>query len=404
MLDATVVGLGAMIGAGIFVAIGAAADVAGAAMTISLGIAAVVAFANAASTAQLAAVHPESGGAYAYGRARLGHAWGFLAGWSFLGGKLASCAAMALTAGLYLWADAARPIAAAAVVALTAVNLLGIGKTARVTRVLVVIVLAVLAAVVVAGLGGGDPDVTRLELGASGAGFSDVLAAAGILFFAFAGYARIATLSEEVRRPRVTIPRAVVVAFVITLGVYAAVTLASLASIGAPALAAADAPLEEVVRSAGAEALVPVVAVGAGVAALSVLLSLLAGVSRTAFAMADRRDAPRALAAVSSRTSVPHVAQIAAGAIVTAVVLLADVRDAIGFSAFAILVYYAVSNAAALRMSRDERIWPRWLSVFGLAACIALALLLPVASVIGGLVLMAAIAVGYALRRQFGGG
>ncbi|MGH9271615.1 MAG: APC family permease, partial [Ilumatobacteraceae bacterium] len=154
--DAVVIGLGSMIGAGVFAAIGPAARAAGSGLLIGLTIAAAVAFCNATSSAQLAALHPRSGGTYVYGRERLGPFWGYLAGWGFVVGKAASCAAMALTVGAYAWPEARRPIAVGAVVALTAVNYRGIDKTARLTRIIVAVVLAVLAALVVGSLAGGQ--------------------------------------------------------------------------------------------------------------------------------------------------------------------------------------------------------------------------------------------------------
>ncbi|MEX2412286.1 MAG: amino acid permease, partial [Thermoleophilaceae bacterium] len=190
-----VVGLGSMIGAGVFAAIGPAAAAAGGGLLIGLAIAAFVAYCNATSTAQLAAVYPRSGGAYLYGRERLGELWGYLAGWGFVIGKTASCAAMALTFGAYAWPGAARPLALAAIVAVVAVNYHGIHRTAAATRAIVVVVLAALAAAVAAALLGGQASVDRLDLGDS-AGPYGILQAAGLLFFAFAGYARIATLGE----------------------------------------------------------------------------------------------------------------------------------------------------------------------------------------------------------------
>jgi len=129
-----------MIGAGVFAAFGPAAAAAGSGLLVGLAIAALVASANAASSAQLAAIYPQSGGTYVYGRERLGRSWGFLAGWAFLAGKTASCAAMALTFGSYAAPSVARPLAIAAVVGLVAVNYLGVDKTARTTRVIVAIV------------------------------------------------------------------------------------------------------------------------------------------------------------------------------------------------------------------------------------------------------------------------
>ena len=243
--DAVVIGLGSMVGAGVFVVFAPAAAAAGSALLLSLAIAAVVAFCNATSSARLAARYPVSGGSYVYGRERLGDFWGYLAGWSFVVGKTASCAAMALTVGLYLWPEYAHAVAVAAVAALTAVNYRGIQKSAVATRVMVAVVLAVLAGVIVV-IAGSAPE--RVSL--SGGSVRGVLEAAGLLFFAFAGYARIATLGEEVRDPARTIPRAIGLALAITLAVYAAVALSLLAALGPAGLASATAPWRRQCRCA----------------------------------------------------------------------------------------------------------------------------------------------------------
>ena len=229
--DAVIIGLGSMIGAGIFVALAPAAASAGSGLLIGLAVAAVVAYCNATSSARLAALYPQSGGTYVFGKERLGEFWGHAAGWSFVVGKTASCAAMALTVGLYVWPSWAHAVAVAAVIALTAVNYAGIEKSARLTRVIVAVVLAVLAAVVVVILGFGDVDAARLNVG-DDISVEGVLQAAGLLFFAFAGYARIATLGEEVRDPARTIPRAIPIALGIALVVYAVVAIAVLAELG----------------------------------------------------------------------------------------------------------------------------------------------------------------------------
>jgi basic amino acid/polyamine antiporter, APA family len=389
--DAVTIGLGSMIGAGIFVALAPAAAAAGASLHIALAVAAVVAYCNATSSARLAALYPQSGGTYVYGRERLSEFWGYLAGWSFVVGKTASCAAMALTVGVYAWPEHAHAVAAASVVALTAINCRGIQKSVVLTRVIVVIVLAVLVAVVVAVLGDGtvhNPPNSGFENG----GIGGVLQAAALLFFAFAGYARIATLGEEVRDPKRTIPLAIPIALGITLVVYGAVAAAVELQLGA-ALATSSAPLADAVRAAGHSGLEPVVRVGAAVAALGSLLSLILGVSRTTLAMARDRHLPHALAGVHPRFGVPHRAEVAVGAVVAVVAALADVRSAIGFSAFAVLVYYAIANASAMTLNR------KLIPVIGLAGCVLLAALLPVASVVAGAGVVALGAAVYAMRR-----
>ncbi|WP_354638312.1 APC family permease [Kitasatospora camelliae] len=398
LFDAVVIGLGSMIGAGVFAALAPAAAAAGSGLLPGLALAAVVAYCNATSSARLAARYPRSGGTYVYGRERLGEFWGYLAGWGFVVGKTASCAAMALTAGSYLWPEQAHAVAVAVVVALTAVNYAGVQKAAWLTRVIVAVVLAVLAAVVTACLTGSAAEAGHLAVGAD-AGFHGVLRAAGLLFFAFAGYARIATLGEEVREPRRTIPRAISLALGITLVVYAAVALAVLAVLGPDRLAHSAAPLAEAVRAAGAPSLVPVVRAGAAVASLGSLLALILGVSRTTLAMARDRHLPHPLAAVHPRFGVPHRAELLVGAVVAVLAATTDVRGAIGFSSFGVLAYYAVANASAWTLTPGEGRPPLAVPVVGAAGCLALALALPASSVLWGAVVLAVGAAVYGLRR-----
>ena len=397
--DAVVVGLGAMVGAGVFAAIGPAAAAAGWWLLAGLVLAAAVAAANASSSAQLAAVHPESGGTYVYGRERLGEAWGFLAGWAFVVGKTASCAAMATTFGAYLWPGGATWVGVAAVLVLTAVNLCGVSRTVVATAVMLVVVLASLGAVVVGGVVGGLSWPATTDGRSASVSVRDVLGSAGLLFFAFAGYARIATLGEEVRDPVRTIPRAVPIALGLATVVYAVVAVVALAAVGPDVLARSDAPLVDVVRH-GLPALEPLVVLGAAVASLGVLLSLLAGVGRTAFAMADRRDLPAALAHVGARSRVPDRAQVALAAVVVAVVLTVDLRGSIGASSFAVLAYYAITNASAWRMEPSERRWPRWVSGVGAVGCVVVALSLPASGVAAGVVLLAVGGAVHAVRRR----
>ncbi|KQX70868.1 APC family permease [Streptomyces sp. Root1310] len=398
--DAVVIGLGSMIGAGVFAALAPAAQAAGSGLLLGLGIAALVAYCNAMSSARLAALYPASGGTYVYGRERLGAFWGYLAGWSFVVGKTASCAAMALTVGAYVWPAQAHAVAVAAVVALTAVNYGGIQKSAWLTRAIVAVVLAVLASVVVVCLGSGASDVGRLDAGVSG-GVGGVLTAAGLLFFAFAGYARIATLGEEVRDPARTIPRAIPLALGITLVVYACVTVAVLSVLGPDGLGRAGAPLADAVRAAGVPALVPVVRVGAAVAALGSLLALILGVSRTTLAMARDRHLPGALAAVHPRFRVPHRAELVVGAVVAVLAATVDVRGAIGFSSFGVLTYYAVANASAWTL--DPAPAKRLLPAVGLLGCVVLAFALPRTSVVVGAGVLALGGLAYGVRRRWAG-
>ncbi|MEU2200402.1 APC family permease [Isoptericola sp. NPDC019482] len=393
--DAVVIGLSSMIGAGVFAAFSPAAAAVlpagtGAALLVALGVAAVVAYGNATSSAQLAAQYPASGGTYVYGRERLGPWWGFLAGWGFVIGKTASCAAMALTFAAYAappgWE---RPVAALAVVALAAVNYRGVTRTARLARWIVVVVLLSLAVTVAVALAGGPadtpgPTATLVATTPAGAGtvLYGVLQAAGLLFFAFAGYARVATLGEEVRDPARTIPRAIVGALGGAVVVYAVVAVTLLAALGLAGTAAAPAPLAAAV--AGVPWAGVVVRVGAAAASLGALLALVAGVGRTAMAMAREDDLPRPLAAVHPTFRVPHRADVAVAVVVVALVLTVDLRGAIGFSSLGVLVYYAVANLAAWTQDGVHRRYPRALQVVGLVGCVVLCATLPPVAVLTG--------------------
>jgi len=365
-----------MLGAGVFAALAPAARVAGSGLLISLAAAGFVAFCNATSSARLAALYPESGGTYVYGRRRLGPFWGYLAGWAFVVGKTASCAAMALTFAAYAAPGHERLAGAAAVVVLTALGCLGVQKSALVTRAIVVVVLAVLAMVVVACFAGGTAELANLQPFPGGSAYG-ILQAGGLLFFAFAGYARIATLGEEVRNPTHTIPRAIGIALAITLVTYVLVDGAALLAVGADTVGASAAPLQAAVAAGSLHGIAPIVRIGAAVASLGSLLALLLGVSRTTLAMARDRFFPPALAAVDTRRSVPARAEIAVGLVVLLLVVSTDLRGAIGFSSFGVLCYYGIANASAWTLRADERRPPRWIPVAGVVGCAVLAVSLP---------------------------
>ncbi len=391
--DAVIIGLGSMIGAGIFSVFGPAAAAAGSGLLIGLVIAAVVAYCNAVASAQLAAVYPASGGTYIYGRERLGPWWGFAAGWSFIIGKTASCSAMAMTVAAYAAPDssvAQRAVAIAVVAAITWLNCRGVTRTVQVTRVLVTISLTCLgvlvgAILIVGSIGSG----TRLYNGWTDNGLYGILQAAGLIFFAFAGYARIATMGEEVVNPRVTLPRAIPLALGITVTVYLVVAITTLLAAGASRLAESDAPLLAAVEAAGVGEVGWLVRVGGFVAASGALLGLIAGIGRTGLAMARHGDLPAQLARVDPVHQVPVVAQIAVGTIVCLVLLVADLRGAIGFSSFGVLLYYTIANLSAWTQPAEDRRWPRWLQGLGIVGCLALAFTLPPLSVALGVVVLA---------------
>jgi APA family basic amino acid/polyamine antiporter len=378
-----------MIGAGVFAAFAPAAAAAGSGLLIGLVIAGVVAYMNATSSAQLAAQYPTSGGTYVYGRERLGEWPGFFAGWSFVVGKTASCAAMGLTFAAYVappeWA---KLVAVVAVLILAGVNYVGVTRTAAAVKIIVIIVISVLGLVVVAAAASREGNPANLVGGVGVHGWYGVLQSAGLLFFAFAGYARIATMGEEVLAPRRTIPRAIVISLGLTLIVYGAIAVAALVAVGPERLAASTAPLAEVAGASGWEWTGPIIRVGAAAAALGALLALIAGVGRTSLAMARNNDLPRWLAAVHPRFTVPHRAELTLAAVVSALILLFDLRAAIGFSSFGVLLYYLIANIAAYRQDAEHRRFPRPMQIVGGIGCVVLAATLPWQSIAGGIIIL----------------
>lgn len=399
LFDAIAIGVGSMVGAGVFAAFAPASAVAGTGLLIGLAIAAVVAFCNATSSAQLAAQYPTSGGTYVYGRERLGEWPGFLAGWSFVIGKTASSAAMALVFAAYVApVGYTKVVAVLAIVALTAVNYFGITRTAVLTKILVGAVLTVLVVGVVLGLTGSiEPNVAALG-SFTDSGWYGILQSAGLLFFAFAGYARIATLGEEVVRPERTIPRAIVSALGIALLIYAVIALTLLSVLGPDSLASSSAPLVDLVVASGHSWASPLMRIGAALAALGALLALIAGIGRTSLAMARHDDLPSYLTAVHPRYSVPHRAEITLAVIVCVLVLVVDLRNAIGFSSFGVLLYYLVANLSAHTQDTENRRYPKVLQIVGSIGCVVLIATLPVSSIVVGTVVVV-LGVAYRLIR-----
>jgi APA family basic amino acid/polyamine antiporter len=375
--DAVVLGLASMIGAGVFTVFAPAAAAAGSALLLALLLAAAVAFCNATSTAQLAAAHPVAGGAYAYGRTELGPWWGFLAGWSFVIGKTASCAAMATAFGAYVapggWE---RPFGIAAVAVLTLVNCLGITRTASAARAIVSVAVAALIVAVAAGFASWRPGAAA-ESALQGSPYG-ILQAAGLL------------LGEEVRDPAKTIPRAIGIAFAGALLLYLLVAVALLGGLGVDRLSASAAPLAELAERSGWPGAAVAVGIGAAAAALGALLALTAGISRTMLAMAREADLPRLLAHVHPGSGVPRRAQLAVGIAACLLVALTDLRTAIGFSSFGVLLYYFVANLSALRQAPAARRYPRLLAAGGAIGCLLLVATVPLPALLTGIAVLAA--------------
>lgn len=382
---ATMMGLGAMIGTGVFVSIGIAAGVTGPSVVLAIALAALVATFNALSSAQLAASMPVSGGTYEYGYAYLHPALGFSAGWMFLCAKTASAATAALGFAGYLLSALGIsgfivPLAVATAAVLTVVVLAGIRQSNQTNTVIVSVTIFALVFFVVAGgihvAGVGSASWRPFFAPGDGNPAGGFFHATALMFVAFTGYARIATLGEEVKEPRITIPRAIVVTLIVSAALYISVGAVGIATLGPTGLAeaahSAAAPLEAAARAFGLPGAAWIVSIGAMAAMLGVSLNLLLGLSRILLAMGRRADVPRFFASVNSAGS-PVPAVLAVGIAIGALALIGNVKTTWSFSAFTVLIYYSITNLAALRLPRDKRLYPPVLAWSGLASCLFLA-------------------------------
>jgi len=384
VLGATLMGLGSIVGTGVFVSIGIAAGIAGPAVILAVAIGAIVATCNGLNSAQLAATHAVSGGTYEYGYKYLTPWLGFTAGWMFLLAKTASAATAALGFAGYLLnvtglsSTLVVPTAMFAVVVLTLIVLTGIRRSNTANMVIVSVTLLSLAFFIVTCLPRaatvGVDNLTPFFTGDLGT----VLHASALMFVAYTGYGRIATMGEEAREPRKTIPQAMIVCLVLTMLLYMSVAAVSIGAVGADVLGNATgqtkaAPLEVAVRSVAGAGGAVVLAIGAMTAMLGVLLNLILGLSRVLLAMGRRRDMPRILARLNQQQTTPYWAVLVVGVAIAFLVLLGNVKTTWSFSAFNVLIYYAITNLAALRLPPQERLYPQWVGWLGLGSCLFLA-------------------------------
>jgi len=382
---AILLGLGSIIGTGAFVSIGFGVELAGSWIIWALLIAAAVATFNGLSSAQLAAIHPVSGGTYEYGYQFLNRQLGFTAGWLFVLAKSASAATAALAVGVALQTWLAGPtwlvqvFAGLTLLLFTLLVLSGLRRSNRANAILVA--LAVGALIVFVAVSSQTPmPVADISHEPS---WQNLLAAAGLLFVAYTGYGRIATMGEEVQNPRHVIPRAILATVVVVTLLYAAIGWGILHYV--PLTTSGDFVLSNLLPKGVWRQLV---AIGAVVAMCGVILNLILGVSRVVLAMARRNDLPPQWAQLNEqRTSAPAAIWVTF-VVMLLIVLIGDLKVAWSFSAFTVLVYYSITNLAALRVQTADRFVPRWISLLGLISCLSLAAFIELQIMFVGLILV----------------
>jgi basic amino acid/polyamine antiporter, APA family len=375
LFSASALGVASMLGAGVFVVFAPASYLSGSYLFLAIAIAGVVASLNARSMRQLSKALPKAGGAYAFGKEYLSDNWGFLAGIAFILGKVGSVAAISLAAASYIYPAAKVEVAFASLALMTGINLLGINRTAMGAIILSAPTIALLLLVGISGF-----QVTAVEQNSQGS-ILGVLPAAALIFFAFAGYARVATLGPEVKNPSENISKAITFSLVFVIATYFLVASALQAQLGVT-LQISVAPIQDYAEIALPWFPGELVAVVAAAACLGSLLSLLAGISRTAEVMAKDRELPSFIGLRSKRFNSPWVADVLILIIATALLVPGELTWTIGISSFSVLVYYAIANFAAFRQLPHNRSASRALALIGGVLCLAVGFFVPLESLL----------------------
>lgn len=394
--DAVGIGLGAIIGAGIFVVTGIAAGVSGPAFLVGLLIAGIVATFNALSSAQLASKYPFSGGTYEYGYILINPVFGFSAGWMFLVSKLAGAGFVAIGFGSYFYqlVPITSPItfSVLAVFFLTGANYFGIKKAGILNLVIVTITLLSLTYLAFSGI----PEVNFENFKPFAPfGISGIAEAAALLFFAFTGYGRIATLAEEVGNPKKTIPKAIIITIVIAILLYSVISVVAIGVIGTQDMASSTSPLQVVADALTTPAISSIVTIGASTAMLGVLLSQILGISRVMLAMGRRNDLPPFFKRIHKRYRVPHIGILITGGIILVLTLIGSFEFIVRASTFTILLYYSITNIAAIKQPKKDRMYGKLIPILGLIGCLAMSVSLPVNVILLGFGLLV---VGFVIR------
>lgn len=422
LFGAVMLGLGSILGTGVFVSLAHATELAGPWVLLAIVLAGLLAYCNAMSSAQLAAAYPVSGGTYEYGYRVLNPALGFTAGWMFLLAKSASAATAAL--GLQIavevegrgysiqkppgpfqlleiagfeWLLECAPYVA--VLLLTILALCGVRRSMGMNLILVATTMFGLLLFVA--YFGVQIDRTDFLQPRPRVSLDIVLYATAFCFVAFTGYGRLATLGEEVRSPGHTIPRAILWTLGLSIGIYLAVAAVLFAVVFGWQPSEPMRSLTDVAAMSNHFWLRWSVTLAAVTAMLGVLLNLILGLSRVWLAMGRRGDMPRILARVNEKTSTPVPATILSGVVIALLVLVGDVRTTWSFSAFTVLIYYAITNWAALKLAPEHRRYPRFLAWVGLFACLSLAWFVEMKVWIAGTILIAVGLIWFRIRRRW---
>jgi APA family basic amino acid/polyamine antiporter len=398
LFDALAIGIGAIIGSGIFVVTGVAAGLAGPALLISLIIGVIISAFTALSFAELAEFIPKEGGGYEFAHELISPFVGFISGWLWILSNVVTGVVVSLGFASYLSLFIPFPvnvnvIAALACLGVTLINYLGARDSSLINDILVIVKLLILGLFVIFGLGAVKLENFSPFIPNGGIG---IMQGATLIFFAYSGFARITMVSEEVRDPKKNIPLAIILALGISTFVYMLVSFTAIGLVGYKSLASSGSPLADAASSVGRN-LTYFVSIGALFATLSVLLTTLLGLSRISFAMARERDLPQLFTRLDKRAT-PAYTVLVFGFTMTILSLFANLLQAIALANFGSLLYYLITNYAALKL--EEHVYPRLIPVLGIMTCIALLLFLTrEAWITGCTVLLAGCAFYYLMKK-----
>jgi APA family basic amino acid/polyamine antiporter len=383
--DATAIGIGAIIGAGIFVVLGVAIGYAGPAVIVSMVIAGTVALFSALSFAELSSAIPKEGGTYQFAYEMIHPSVGFASGCLWLMAQTVAGTAISLGLASYLAPYipmlSLQEIAVSAALVLTILNLVGLKYSALVNNTLVLIKIGILCVFLVTGF---FQINSQNYAQFAPHGFFGILQGAGFIFFAYLGFGRIAALGEEVKNPRRTLPLSILVALVICASLYVLTGFVATGILSYTKLANSGSPIAEAARATGNSALTTAVSFGAVVATVSVLLTNLLGLSRVSFAIARNGQLPDSLARVHSRFGTPYVSILFTGALMTGLTLVLNLPQSAAITSFSMLTTHLFLHTSAIRLRKKipnlktfkAPIYPL-IPCLGLASCLVLMFSLP---------------------------
>jgi APA family basic amino acid/polyamine antiporter len=372
LFDATSISIGAIIGAGIFVVTGIAAGLAGPSFIISIILAGTIASFTAVSFAQLSAYMPKEGGGYEFTYHLISPFAGFISGWMWVFSNVFTGAAVSIGFAQYLSALVpdlpVNVVAATVCFTFTALNYVGVRQSAIINDALVVAKIAILLFFIAFGLSfvqlsNFEPFMPKGVIG--------TFEGAALIFFAYGGYARVTTVSEEVRDPNRTIPRAMILAITLSTILYVLIGVVSVGLVGSRRLEAAHSPLADAISVTGRSGAVLLVSLGAMIATASVLLMTILGVSRMTFAMARNGQFPAFLRQINKRFQTPHYAILITG-VLSSILVFSDFSRLVAVGTFSLLFHHALVNLSAVRLQPKNRRYPVFVSAIGFLLCISL--------------------------------